>query len=85
MMESFLVTPGADPEWEGSRGHTRAWVDMPIDTLGMTPREAARAGGRARDGLEMLLDDLQWREYRQAEAGEPPLMDLAWVHRELGL
>ena len=85
MMESFLVTPGADPEREGARDHARAWVDMTIDTLGMTPREAARAGGRARDGLEMLLDDIQWRESREAEAGEPPLMDLAWVRRELGL
>jgi hypothetical protein len=85
MMESFLFAPGANPEREGSRGHTRAWVDMTIDTLGMTPREAAHADGRARDGLEMLLDDLQWREYRQAEAGDPPLMDVAWARRELGL
>ena len=35
--------------------------------------------------LEMLLDDVQWRESREAKAGEPPLMDLAWVRRELGL
>lgn len=33
----------------------------------------------------MLLDDLQWREYRQAEAGDPPLMDVTWARRELGL
>ncbi len=85
MAESFLVTQGAEPEREGMRGHTRAWVDMTIDPLGMTPREAARAGGRARDGLEMLLDDIQWRESREAEAGEPPLMDVAWARRELGL
>jgi hypothetical protein len=85
MVESFLFTPGTDPESEGPRGHTRAWADATIDTLGMTPREAARAGGRARDGLEMLLDDLQWRENRQAEAGDPPLMDVAWARRELVL
>jgi hypothetical protein len=85
MVESFLFTPGADPEREGSHKHARAWVDATIDTLGMTPRAAARAGGLARDGLEMLLDDLQWRESRQAEAGDPPLMDVAWARRELGL
>ena len=85
MLESFLVTPGAEPAREGSPGHTRAWVNMVVDSLGMTPREAVRAGGRARDGLEMLVDDLEWRESRQAEAGEPPLMDIAWVRRELGL
>lgn len=85
MMESFLVSPGADPAREGAPGHTRAWVDMAIDSLGMTPREAARAGGRAGDTLEMLVGDLEWRESRQAEAGEPPLMDIAWVRRELGL
>lgn len=85
MAESFLVAPEADPGREVAREHTRAWVDMTIDTLGMTPREAARAGGRARDGLEMLLDDLQWHAYRRAEAGDPPLMDVAWARRELGL
>jgi hypothetical protein len=83
--ESFLVMPEVDPGREVAREHTRAWVDMTIDMLGMTPREAARAGGRTRDGLEMLLDDLQWHAYRRAEAGDPPLMDVAWARRELGL
>jgi hypothetical protein len=58
---------------------------MRIDALGMTPREAARAGGRARDELDMLLDDLHWDAYRRAEAGDPPLIDVAWARRELGL
>lgn len=85
MAESFLVEREADPAREVAREHTRAWVDMTIDTLGMSPREAARAGGRTRDGLEMLLDDLQWHAYRRTAAGDPPLMDVAWARRELGL
>jgi len=60
-------------------------VDTPIDNLGMTPREAAGAGGDARTELEMLVDDLDWNEDRQAEAGKPALMDVAWIRRELGI
>ncbi len=65
--------------------HSQSWVDTPIDSLGMTPREAARAAGDARAELEMLLDDQDWRSDREAESGRPALMDVAWTRRELGI
>jgi hypothetical protein len=54
-----------------------SWVNTTIDALGMTPREAARAGGKARTELGMLLNDLDWRNDRQAEQGRPALMNVA--------
>ena len=83
MMESFLVTAGADPEREGARGHADVGGYDDRHARDDAPRGGPR--GRASDGLEMLLDDIQWRESREAEAGQPPRMDLAWVRRELGL
>jgi hypothetical protein len=83
MVESYLFTPEADPHRESTRMHTESWVDTTIDALGMTPREAARAGGKARAEPEMLLNDLDWRNDRQAEQGRPALMDVAWIRQEL--
>lgn len=45
--------------------------------------EAARAGGKARAELGMLLNDLDWRNDRQAEQGRPARMNVAWTAREL--
>jgi hypothetical protein len=63
-----------------------SWVDTAIGILGMTPREAARAGGKARAELEMLVDDLDWHHppdgvlrLRIAVAGG------SGEHRHLGL
>ncbi len=32
-----------------------------------------------------MLDDMDWRNDREAEAGRPILMDVAWIRRELGI
>ena len=85
MVESYLLDTSPDPERESARMQAESWVDTTIDTFGTTPREAARADGDARTELEMLLDDLDWRNDRQAEAGKPALMDVAWIRRELDI
>jgi hypothetical protein len=60
------------------------WVDTPL-SLGLTPREAALAGGEARTELEAILDDLQWHNDRNRELGKPPAMDVSWIREELGI
>jgi hypothetical protein len=85
MVESYLLDAHPDPEGDSARMHSESWVDTTIDTLGMTPREAARAGGDARTELEMLLDDQDWRNDREAERGEPALADVSWTRQELGI
>ncbi len=85
MVESYLLDASPDPERQSARMQAGSWVDKTIDGLGMTPREAARAGEDARTELEMLVDDLEWRNDGQAEAGKPALMDVAWIRRELGI
>lgn len=83
MVESYLLDASPDPARESAHIQAKSWVDTTIDRLGMTPREAARAGGQAGTELEMLVDDLEWHNDRQAEAGKPALMDVAWIRREL--
>ncbi len=83
MAESYLFTPEADPHRESTWMRAESWVNTTIDALGMTPREAARAGGKARAELGMLLNDLDWRNDRQGEQGRPALMNVAWTAREL--
>jgi hypothetical protein len=83
-IESYFVS-AEEAARDMPRRHSESWVDDTIDDLGMTPREAALAGGDARAELEMLLDDLDWRNDREAELGRPILMDVAWIRRELGV
>ncbi len=83
-MESYFVS-AEEPMQDMWRTHRESWVADPIDDLGMTPREAAQAGGDARAELEMVLDDMDWGNDRQAELGRPFLMDVAWIRRELGI
>jgi len=82
-MESYLVS-AEEPEHDMLRTQRESWVDA-VSDLGMTPREAAMAGGEARAELEMLLDDLDWNNDLQAELGRPILMDVEWIRRELGI
>jgi hypothetical protein len=63
---------------------TESWVDTPM-SLGMTPREAALAGGEARTELEAILDDLQWSNDRNRERGRPSTMNVPWIREELGI
>jgi len=83
IMESYL-TSAEEPEQDMLRTHRESWVDT-VNNLGLTPREAALAGGDARAEVEMLLDDLEWNNDRQADLGRPLLMDVAWIRRELGI
>jgi len=83
-VESYLVS--AEDAAQGlGRTHSESWVAETVDDLGMTPREAALAGGDARAGLEALLDDMDWQNDREAERGQSALMDVAWIRRELGI
>jgi hypothetical protein len=85
IVESYLMDADATYA-DAARMHGESWVDQTIDILGMTPRAAAAAGQpRLRAELEMLLDDLDWRNDREAERGRPALMDVAWIRRELGI
>src|SRR5271166_2129804 len=81
-VESYLIP--AEEEQSTSRRQAESWMDTVIGDLGMTPREAALAGGTARAELEMLLDDLDWNNDRAAEQGRPALMDVELIRRELG-
>jgi hypothetical protein len=83
-IESYFV-PAEEAATDMPRRHSESWVADTVDDLGMTPREAALAGGDARAELEMLLDDMDWRNDREAELGRPILMDVAWIRRELGI
>ncbi len=83
-VESYFVS-AEEPVKDMPRRHSESWVADTVDDLGMTPREAALAGGDARAELEMLLDDMDWRNDREAEFGRPVLMDVAWIRRELGI
>jgi hypothetical protein len=83
IIESYLVS-AEEAAQDGQRMHSESWVDT-VNDLGMTPREAALAGGDARAELKMMLDDLDWNNDRQTELGRPILMDVAWIRRELGI
>jgi tetratricopeptide (TPR) repeat protein len=83
VFESYIVSAEESVQ-DMPRRHGESWVDT-VNDLGMTPREAARAGGSARTELEMLLDDMDWSNDRQAERGRPILMDVAWIRQELGI
>ncbi len=69
-IESFLVS-AEDPEQDMARTHSESWVDT-VNYIGMTPREAVLAGGDARAEVEMLVDDMDWRNDCEAEASADP-------------
>jgi hypothetical protein len=88
-MDSYVVPadPGMDLHQAGQdflQRSSESWVDTPM-SLGMTPREAALAGGAARTELEAILDDMQWHNDRNREQGRPATMNVSWVREELGI
>lgn len=90
IVDNYLTT--ADPEkdlqqagQEFLHSASESWVDVSVPSLGMTPSEAALAGGEARAELEALLDDMQWHNDRNRERGNPPTMDVPWIREELGI
>jgi hypothetical protein len=85
MVESFLLDPGATMA-DAARMHAGSWVGQEVDIFGMTPRAAAASGDLVlRRKLEMELDDMEWRNDREADHGRPPLTDVAWIRRELSI
>jgi SEC-C motif len=81
VVDNHVVTAGDDI----LRATRESWVDSAVNSLGMTPREAARAGGDTLIELEAILDDVQWHSDRSLERGDLPTMDVAWLRDELGL
>jgi hypothetical protein len=89
ILDSYPVPGGADldeqqVQSEVFRGFSESWLDTPV-CQGLTPRQAAKAGGDARVELEAILDDMQWRAERLREEGKPPPMDVDRLRREVGI
>jgi hypothetical protein len=89
VMDNYAVPadPGMDQRQAGQdflHIASESWVDTPI-SLGLTPREAARAGGEARAELKAILDDMQWHNDRNREQGKPSTMNVSWIREELGI
>ena len=77
MVESYLFDPGATMA-DAAHMHAGSWVDQEVAIFGMTPRAAAASGYPGlRRKLEMELDDMEWRNDREADRGRPPLVDVA--------
>jgi hypothetical protein len=89
VLDSFSTSPsevlaGRSPHDHWLDQTRRAWLDTP-DSLGVTPREAAAAGGEPRRELESMLDDMEWTDARQRQQGQAPTMDVARIRAELGI
>jgi hypothetical protein len=89
ILDSYPVPGEADldeqqMQSEVLRGFSESWLDTPV-CHGLTPRQAAKAGGDARVELEAILDDMQWRAERLREEGKPPPMDVDRLRREVVL
>ncbi len=89
VMDNYVIPTDGHPDEGHAEDHMlrttrKSWVDTP-NSLGMTPREAANAGGDVRRELAALLDDMQWCNDRSLERGERPTMDVAWIRKELGI
>lgn len=89
-IDNFLAPGSDDPDDQRPMDHLlratrQSWVDETIDVLGMSPRQAADAGGTARAELEAVLDDMQWTNDRYRDQGKPPTMGVAWIRSELGI
>jgi hypothetical protein len=82
VVDNNVVPAGEDDILRATR---ESWVDTTVNSLGMTPREAAKAGGDARVELQAILDDMQWYSDRSLERGEHPTMDVAWIRKQLGI
>lgn len=72
---------------EITRAHSTDKMLTARDEEGMTPAEAAAAGGAALDRLRALLDDCDWRRRRAHESGEQAdiLPDPDELCRRIGL
>jgi len=89
VVDTYVGPAGPDLDGQGAheellRATWRSWVDAPND-LGITLREAVKAGGDARRELEAILDHKQWRDDRMQEQDEPSAMEVAWIRKELGV
>jgi hypothetical protein len=87
--EYFLpLQPGVDHlAAEISRAHSTDKMLAARDEEGLTPAEAAAAGGAALGRLRALLGDCEWRRERAHESGEPAdiLPDPAELRRRIGI
>ncbi|MDA0633287.1 SEC-C metal-binding domain-containing protein [Nonomuraea sp. MCN248] len=81
IVESYVVR---DAGQALPRAQAESWIDA-VPGSGLSPREAARAGGRALADLETQLDDMEWHNDRSVQAGNGVLMDVDWIRQELGL
>lgn len=66
--------------------HAESWVDQEVGIFGMTPQAVAASGDSGlRRKLEMEVNDMEWRNDREAGRDRPPLVDVVWIRRELGI
>ena len=62
---------------DAARMHAESWVDQEVGIFGMTPRAVAASGDPGlRRRLEMEVDDMEWRNDREAGRDRPPLVDV---------
>jgi hypothetical protein len=92
VVDNYVIPAGGHPDEGHAEDHMlrttrKSWVDAP-NSLGMTPREAAEAGGDARRDLAALLDDMQWYNDRSPKRANgcngltrPHPDGLTWTHR----
>jgi len=73
----------AQLEQEYKAQHYATWPDIALPALGgLTPREAAQRGGEAREQLEALLRDMEYREGKLPRGRRYPFGEL---RAELGM
>jgi len=63
---------------------TRDWLDQPSMDGKLTPRQAARTPEGRKELIEVLKQIEYYNDLRLRD-GEPPTMDLDYIHKELGL
>ena len=89
-MEQYFI-PLAEEQGHLARDITRSLaVDRMLaaqDEDGLTPAEAAAAGGPALDRVLAVLDDCEWRRIRGQKSGEPVgmLPDPDELRRRIGI
>jgi hypothetical protein len=57
-------------------------MDQPLPALGGRTPRAMAANPRTRGAVEALLKDF---EFRESQRPDGPVLDVAWLRRELGL
>jgi hypothetical protein len=71
---------------DAARMRAESWVDQEVGIFGMTPRAVAASGDSGlRRKLEMEVNDMERRNDREAGRDRPPLVDVVWIRRELGI